>query len=53
MCNISLVQTECHVLKLVENMPDLKYVKGIRYVNGVDDAKLDELSQKYGNIVFD
>lgn len=41
------------VIKLVENMPDLKYIKGIRYVKGVDDAKLAELSQKYGNIVFD
>ena len=41
------------VIKLIENMPDLKYIKGIRYVKGVDDAKLAELSQKYGNIVFD
>lgn len=41
------------VIKLIENMPDLKYIKGIRYVKGVDDAKLAKLSQKYGNIVFD
>lgn len=41
------------VIKLVENMPDLKYIKGIRYVNGVDDAKFAEISQKYSNIVFD
>lgn len=41
------------VIKLVENMPDLKYIKGIRYVNGADDAKFAEISQKYSNIVFD
>lgn len=41
------------VIMIVENMEGLKYVEGIQYVKNIQSEQIDELKQKYTNIVFD
>lgn len=38
---------------IVENMEGLKYVESIQYVKNIQSEQIDELKQKYTNIVFD
>ena len=41
------------VIMIVENMEGLKYVESIQYVKNIQSEQIDELKQKYTNIVFD